>query len=224
MSDEDPRDELVRLRERTEQLEGRLQELRGAVREAITSYNDGTDARVVFAQLEQRIPQVAARWDEAAIVTKAQEWFEQFGQAPAAIDWAPSEMKLKGREHLLERWTSGDWPSQATVKRYFGTWNDMLHRADLPVRATNQGGRGPRRTDFEGLPVWEGWTAIGALRTGQGLRKVEVARRSGLNYKTVLAIEAGQQTNPTVRVLLALAHGLAIDGATLLDRTSPPDS
>jgi DNA-binding XRE family transcriptional regulator len=214
------------------ELEDRLEDLRTAVLTAIEAHEHGEPAERVFAELKRRLEHVpAGRWDPDLCIEKAHEWVELYGDPPAAIDWNPAGIKgrtvgegrAERREEMLGRWLSGDWPSLATVQRLFGSWNAFLMEAGYPPR--KPGDERPsdhqRRVGIGHLPEWTGWGIVSSYRQRMGLSQAQLADRAGLSVEYIGFIERGRQTNPSVRVLLALARALTVQGAVLLDDNRP---
>lgn len=54
----------------------------------------------------------SARWDRQSIVTAILRWRFQNGRLPRAHEWQGGQ--------------SSEWPSTATVRRYFGSWNGAI--------------------------------------------------------------------------------------------------
>lgn len=207
----------VRLRE----LEDRLDDLRTAVLTAIEQHDEGKPADEVFDDLRRAVEHVpAGRWNEQACIEKAHEWAKRFGDPPAAIDWNPSAMKQRGRTHLLDRWNDGDWPSVRTVIRLFGTWNSFLMRAGYPPRLQadpERRGPGGAGKGLDHLPEWVGWRAVSAYRDQRGLSQDKLAKRANISLDYYRAVEKGEQTNPGVRVVIAIARALTVRPSELLD-------
>lgn len=209
------------------ELEDRLDDLRTAVVEAIKAHERGDDADAIFADLKREIEHVpAGRWNEAAVKAAAVEWAKRYGDPPAAIDWNPAAMRQRNRLQLLDRWNDGDWPSVRTVIRLFGTWNRFLVAAGFPPRLfADPAKRGPGGAGkgLDHLPEWEGWRTVGSYRDQRGLSQHKIAERAGISYEYLRMIETGKQTNPGVRVLIAIARALTLRPSELIDATEPDD-
>jgi DNA-binding XRE family transcriptional regulator len=204
---------------RARELEDRLEELRQAVKDAIAAHEAGETPAVIFRELRTVVDHVpAGRWNKEACISKAWAWAEKFGDPPAAINWNPAGLKQRGREHLLEAWASDDWPSLATVQRLFGSWNAFMAAAGYTPRLKNeQRGPGGAGKGLDHLPEWHGWQMLAGYRDRAGLSQHALADRAQLSIEYVGFIERGKQTNPSVRVLLALARALDVSASVLLD-------
>jgi DNA-binding XRE family transcriptional regulator len=152
------------------------------------------------------------------------------GRTIGAAAWNPALLKSNTKHaspETLERYLEGDWPSTASVQRRFGSWNRMIDQAELPKNELDR--HAPKRAagDQDGLPIWTGWEMIGPMRERAGIAShAELARRAGLAWGTARAIEVGEQTNPSLRVFLALAVALEVRPALLAHRSvssSPPE-
>lgn len=55
-----------------------------------------------------------------------------------------------------------------------------------------------------------------AARVDAGLTAAQLARRSGLNDRTIRSLENGSVTMPSVRTAMGLCDGLGIDMVTLV--------
>jgi transcriptional regulator with XRE-family HTH domain len=78
---------------------------------------------------------------------------------------------------------------------------------------------GPGETDdkFAHLPEWTGWELVRGYRERAGLTQDQLTDRTGLSHNYYTAIERGQQTNPSVRVVLAISKGLALPPAAFFE-------
>ncbi|MGO9790552.1 MAG: transposase, partial [Solirubrobacteraceae bacterium] len=106
---------------------------------------------------EQAALALAPRWDRASVI-EARRWAELEGSAPRSEQW------LAGR-HARGRWAREypGWPSNATVVGLFGSWNQALQAAGLPIKPysyTDEAILRALRADTELLgraPVREEW-------------------------------------------------------------------
>jgi hypothetical protein len=75
-------------------------------------------------------------WSERRIVNALRNWADEHGHAPLAIDSKRERAHLDGSHKLTRTFTA--LPSQQTVSRKFGSWNEALAAAGLephrPVR------------------------------------------------------------------------------------------
>lgn len=203
---------------RARELQDRLDELRAAVELAVAEHERGLAPERIFGRLRRELEHVpAGRWSEQVCIEKAQEWNARFGEPPAALDWNPARAKADGHPELAERWAQGDWPSLRTIVRLFVRWNLFLEAAGFEVRAGPEdlsaaGGR----IDYDGFPVWTGWTLLAMLRKRAGLSQQELAARMGTTHGYVGLMERGVKTNPTVRTVLALAQAFGIGPGALM--------
>lgn len=204
--------------QRLRDLEERLEELRSAVLSGLEAHERGVPADAVLKELRHAVEHVpAGRWSVPACTAAAVEWAERYGEPPTAIDWNPSAMRQRGREELLDRWNDGDWPSQRTIVRLFGSWNKFMVEAGFTPRlqAASHGPGGAGK-GLDHLPLWEGWQIVGAYRDQRGLTQTAVAKRAQISYEYFRSIEVGKQTNPGVRVVIALARALTLPPAALV--------
>lgn len=207
----------------------RYDELRHAVELAVGAYDKGEPADKVMAGLRTVLNSgPSPRWDTENVKARAHDWNEKYGRPPAAIEWNPAmvrarhstpEQKAKGEE-MLARWASEDWPSAFTVRRYFGNWTNFMTACGWEPR---QGPEIPRteHRDLERLPTWGGWRLTSGYRQRLGISQSRLAEVSGISSEYISFIERGKQTNPTIRILLALAHGLQVPAAYLLADQMP---
>jgi DNA-binding XRE family transcriptional regulator len=207
----------VRIRD----LEERLDELREAVLAGIRAHEEGQDAEDVLADLKRKVEHVpAGRWTVPACTAAAVEWAHRYGEPPAAIDWNPAGMRQRHRLEHLDRWAEGDWPSQRTITRLFGSWNHFMVEAGFAPRlGSDPARRGPGGAGkgLDHLPEWEGWHLVHAYRDQRGLSQTRVAERAGISYEYFRMIERGAQTNPGVRVVIAVARALTLPPGALID-------
>lgn len=208
----------VRIRD----LEERLDELREAVLAGLRAHDEGdVDAEDVLADLRRVVEHVpAGRWTVPACTAAAVEWADRYGEPPAAIDWNPAAMRQRNRLEHLDRWNAGDWPSQRTITRLFGSWNHFLVEAGfVPRLGSDPARRGPGGAGkgLDHLPEWQGWQIVGAYRDQRGLSQTKVAERAGISYEYFRMIERGAQTNPGVRVVIAVARALTLPPGALID-------
>lgn len=80
------------------------------------------------------------RWDEHSVTTALQRWAHLRGAPPRAIDWSPSELQLLG-DIGVERFArvtagNGQWPSAATVRTLFGSWDAAITAAGFELRSS----------------------------------------------------------------------------------------
>jgi len=57
-------------------------------------------------------------YDKQALIGIAKRWFRENGEPPTSLDWA----------------ISGSLPSPTTVKKYFGSWNNLIKEAGFNPR------------------------------------------------------------------------------------------
>lgn len=209
------------LRAEHNQLKAKYRELADEVRETVAVIEAGeAKPLVALRRLRKRVQFGGKPWTRDEILASAWEWAHRFGMSPTATDWNPALLRRKdGSPEVLERYVSGDWPSTATVVRHFGSWSAMLAAGDLP---DNEGKRGHKTSerdaeDRDGLPEWGGWELVAPYRERANLPTIaDLARASQLNWITVRNVERGDSRNPTIRVVLALAHGLGVRPEALL--------
>lgn len=208
------------LQQRNRELEERLDELRMAVASSVERFEHGESPDVVIGELRKALEHApAGRWDPEGCIEAAHEWNERYGEPPAAINWNPAGMRQRKREHLMARWLEGDWPSLRTIVRLFGSWNAFMAEAGFAPRdgsdPTRRGPGGPGR--LERLPLWTGWNMVGGYRERIGLSQARLAEQSGISVEYLGFIERGQQTNPSVRVVVALGLALGIGPRALIE-------
>lgn len=217
------------LRRDLERLQERYDKLRNEVVQAVEQVEAGAHPNRVLRKLAARVKYGGAgSWTKDQIMAKAWEWAHAYGSTPEADDWSPALAKSNAREpdpEKSQRWLAGDWPSTATVQRKFGSWNAMVDAAQLPRNEPDRSK--PKRVagEMDRLPEWTGWELIPSYRARAGIASAaELARRAGLAFGTVREVEQGRHSNPTIRVILALAHGLGVPPAALLEtRTTQED-
>lgn len=217
----DPRHKVRAQGVRIRDLEERLDELRTAVLESVEAYEQGDDPARVLEELKRKVEHVpAGRWTVPACTAAAVEWAQRYGEPPAAIDWNPAKMRQRGRLEHLDRWTEGEWPSERTIGRLFGSWNQFMVEAGFTPRlGSDPARRGPGGAGkgLDHLPEWEGWHLVHAYRDQRGLSQTAIAKRAGISYEYFRMIERGAQTNPGVRVVIAVARALTLPPGVLID-------
>jgi DNA-binding XRE family transcriptional regulator len=204
------------------ELEDRFDELRDSVVSAIARFESGEAPDVIFRDLRKTLEHVpAGTWPPERCIAKAQEWAERHGEPPAAINWNPAGMKATRREHLMEAWEDGEWPSLRTVIRLFGSWNAFLTEAGFTPRdgsdPARRGPGAPSGPKLERLPLWTGWTMVGGYRDRIGVSQARLAEQVGISVDYLGFIERGQQTNPSVRVVVALGLALGVGPRALIE-------
>jgi hypothetical protein len=76
-------------------------------------------------------------WTDAGVAEALQDWTRLVGSPPRSYDWAPATARVLDRDSPLSRlWAAWHprWPSTATAVRHFGSWNQALTAAGLPLR------------------------------------------------------------------------------------------
>lgn len=211
------------LRKELAVLQERYDALAHEVRQAVDAVEAGEHPKLIMRRLAAKVHAGNRRtWTDDDIITKAWEWRHKYGETPAATSWSPANLKRnakgEGDPELMERWLDGEWPSTPTVQRRFGSWNAMIDRAELPRNELDR--HLPKRAegDLEHLPVWTGWEMIGSMRERAGIATpAELGRRAGVAWLTVANLERGRSQNPSLRVFLAVAVGLGVPPAALLE-------
>lgn len=210
-------------------MKAKYDELADEVREAVDAVERNENPKLVMRRLRTRVKFGAPEWDTEEIVVAAGEWAHRYGTSPTSSDWNPATLRKKGGDpEALERYLDGNWPSTATVLRKFdGSWNNMLDAAGLPRNDAKVGQQRTRREpdDLAALPVWTGWELVGGFRERARIAShADLARRAGLSWATVRNIEQGKAPNPTLRVFLAIAVGLDVQPAALLEYRQADES
>lgn len=92
-------------------------------------------------------------WTAPIVMERIAQWAETHGQPPSAAQWNPARARImadkataKARTWLdgIAAFEEGDWPSQDTVERLFGSWNGGLEAAGYAKRP-----RGRTSTEFK---------------------------------------------------------------------------
>lgn len=221
-------DELRELRQRVFELETTNARLEHALEEGIELAEQGRPLGIVVRRLRAGAANFRRQWTPESIVAKAQEWAEQYGRPPSALDWNPAMARRSKLEDKIERYYEGDWPPYGTVTRHFPRWNAMIAAAGFDPRepgANEATGGGAREGEekFDRLPVWTGWQLIRPLRDRLGLTQHALASNAGLSENYVTAVERGAQTNPSIRVLLALSAALGVGPRALIEVETDPE-
>jgi DNA-binding Xre family transcriptional regulator len=217
------------LRKELAQMKAKYDELADEVRAAVDALERNEQPKAVARRLRTHVRFGAPGWEQDAIVEAAWEWAHRYGTSPTSTDWNPAMLRKKGGDpEALERYLDGNWPSTATVLRKFdGSWRKMLDAAGLPHNDEKVGQQRTRRSsdDLAALPIWTGWELVGGFRERARIAShADLARRAGLSWATVRNIEQGNAPNPTLRVFLAIAVGLNVQPAALLEYRVPDES
>jgi DNA-binding XRE family transcriptional regulator len=198
-------------------LQTRVDRLEGEITKTLVAVERGEDLEPRWRAMRRAIGEVRRRWSAEQILAKVREWNDLYGRPPAAIDWNPSMAAAQGsRQENIERYHAGDWPGYSTAMQYFANWNAMIEAAGFQGR-TKPELRGPEAGgDHSHLPTWDGWEHLRHLRERQHTTQTRAANAAGLSHTYWAAIEQGRQTNPSIRVILALAKGLGVRPEALL--------
>jgi hypothetical protein len=102
------------------------------------------------------------RYTHEEIVAAILRWTEDHGgDPPRQADWNPALLRTVARAmaakavgHLrrIAEYDAGDWPSEQTVRKYFGSWNAALAAAGLHDRLRSSGNQ-PRDRDLTLVPA-----------------------------------------------------------------------
>lgn len=209
--------DLTMARLRIVDLEARVNRLEFEIEKTIQVAERGEDLLPRWRTLRKVVLDVRARWTPEAIIEKVHEWVETYGRPPAAADWNPAQARRQGsKPETIERFLAGDWPQYSTAMRHFPSWNAMIEQAgyegrDGPEEQSAGGGAGA-----DHLPPWAGWEHIAHLRERLRITQDQAAHAAGISMTYYVAVERGQQTNPSVRILLALAKGLGVRPEALI--------
>jgi hypothetical protein len=63
-----------------------------------------------------------------------QQWADQYGAPPTALDWDPSRARRVGHAWRARRFEAGGWPTARIVRGGFGTFNAAVEQAGLVPR------------------------------------------------------------------------------------------
>lgn len=201
---------------RVAELERRVARLEVEIEKTITAAETGEDLAPRWRSLRRIVHDVRAQWTPETLIEKCREWNEAYGRPPAAADWNPAQARAQGsRPEVIERWLAGDWPTTSTVLRRFASWNTFIEAAgfegrtgpELAADATPREGEGAHAGH---LPEWGGWRQLADMRDRLDFTQARLAREAGLSSSYLAMIEQGRQTNPGIRVLLAIATGLGV--------------
>lgn len=101
------------------------------------------------------------RYTHDEIIAAILRWADAHeGEPPRQTDWNPAmlrryarRMAVKAVGHLgrIAEYDSGDWPSEQTVRKYFGSWNAALASAGFHEMLRSSG-RQPRESDLTLVP------------------------------------------------------------------------
>ena len=101
------------------------------------------------------------RYTHDEIVAAILRWADSHGgEPPCQADWNPALLRARARTmatkavaHLrrIAEYDAGDWPSEQTVRKYFGSWNAALAAAGLHDRLRSSGNQ-PRDGDLTLVP------------------------------------------------------------------------
>jgi DNA-binding XRE family transcriptional regulator len=200
---------------RTKALEAELERLRGVVRDALQAVREDAPRGTVIATLSRGVTDDTGEWSKESILTSMRDWNELYGEPPSMAQWSPTTLRDRGRPEEIENYLSGNWPSAGTVRNHFGSWLAGLTAAGFEPKPA--GGAATPAVGERDLPEWTGWQLVHGFRSARGLTLGELARRAKVSYATVSQMESGAKQNPQVRVLIAVAQGLGVRPAALLD-------
>ena len=101
------------------------------------------------------------RYTHDELIAAILRWADSHGgEPPCQADWNPALLRARARTmatkavaHLrrIAEYDAGDWPSEQTVRKYFGSWNAALATAGLHERLRSSGNQ-PRDSDLALLP------------------------------------------------------------------------
>jgi len=136
-----------------------------------------------------------ASWTRENVAERIALWAEIHGKPPSAAQWNPARARTmssaaseKARKWLdgITAFEEGDWPSQDTVERLFGSWNDGMVAAGFAPRPK---GRTPRSFDeAQGRTYAAHVDAMQDLR--QSFARVEHARSASALASSVREVAA----------------------------------
>lgn len=84
-----------------------------------------------YAPRERHSPR--RTWNRDNVIAAIRDWWDMTGSAPRLNDWIAPRHGRRSAAQL--RWAAEfpRWPSPATVTGYFGSWNEALEAAGVPV-------------------------------------------------------------------------------------------
>jgi hypothetical protein len=101
------------------------------------------------------------RYTHDEIIAAILRWADAHeGEPPRQADWNPAllrtharRMAVKAVAHLrrIAEYDAGDWPSEQTVRKYFGSWNAALAAAGFHDQLRSSGNQ-PRERDLTLVP------------------------------------------------------------------------
>lgn len=101
------------------------------------------------------------RYTHDEIIAAILRWADNHdGEPPCQTDWNPAMLRRYARRmavravgHLarIAEYDSGDWPSEHTVRKYFGSWNAALAAAGFHHKLRSRGNQ-PRESDLTFVP------------------------------------------------------------------------
>jgi hypothetical protein len=96
------------------------------------------------------------RYSKQEILDAVHRWVELYGTPPCGADWEPARARRTGNRDRVERFESGEWPTNKQVRLAFGTFNAAIIASghepqQAPSRIT---GRFNREQILEALQEW----------------------------------------------------------------------
>lgn len=92
----------------------------------------------------------ATQWTKEGVVERIQTWAKDMGDPPTQTDWNPARARMHAQAALgkasswadrIARFETGEWPSDWTVRKLFGSFSSALEQAGIESRPL---GRTPR--------------------------------------------------------------------------------
>lgn len=157
-----------------------------------------------------------ARFGPEGCIAAGLRWHEEVGRPPKVEDWHPKMAMDRGRPEAAELFYAGDWPHYSLVRYHFANWKLFMQACGFEPR-TRPDAPNTIGMDVDRWPSWNGWEWLAGHRSSKGLSQARLARLSGVSTNYVGDIENGKQTNPTVRVLLAISKALGVPPGALIE-------
>lgn len=88
---------------------------------------------------------IERRWTRGRVLDAMLRWSTRYGQLPSSHDWSRTHARRRGGE-VLERLSTGDWPSASVVTAVYGSWKAARAAAAEQIAEAGDGERpSPRR-------------------------------------------------------------------------------
>lgn len=127
-------------------------------------------------------------WNEAAVLAAVARWIDATGKPPSSDAWQigrPGKnaqaalAKARAWQETAALYESGEYPSNDTIRRLFGSFSDMLEAAGIPRRPEGRTPRAVTEAQEATLRDRAGGMAAGPQQLTHDIRTVQQANAAG---------------------------------------------